>query len=115
MKQDFSALINLIDSESKSINIDKEKDNIDSIDSQKTDTHDFIHQYRGLGAFGMNRETDEETLMFYLQKFSEDSFMKAFVPRLNSEDLEQIYNMVNFFLKKYFSEDEYHDIFLKDR
>lgn len=110
MKQDFSALINLIDSESEFIN--KEKDNINN---EKSDTHNFIHQYRGLGAFGMNRETDEETLMFYLQKFSEDSFMKAFVPRLNSEDLEQIYNMVNFFLKKYFSEDEYHDIFLKDR
>ncbi|MBF0411155.1 MAG: cytoplasmic protein [Desulfamplus sp.] len=63
----------------------------------------------------MDRKTDEETLMFYLQKFSEDTFMKAFIPRLNDEDLEQIYNTINFFLKKYFSEDDYHAIFLKDR
>ncbi len=79
------------------------------------DNHNFIHQYRGFGAFGMDRETDEETIMFYLQKFSEDSFMKAFIPRLNGEELEQIYSMINSLLKKYFSEDEYHKIFLKDR
>lgn len=81
----------------------------------KQDSHNFIHQYKGLGAFGLDRETDDKTIMFYLQKFSEDNFMKAFIPRLNSDDLEQIYNMINNLLKNYFSEDEYHSIFLKDR
>ncbi len=79
------------------------------------DTHNFIHSYRGLGAFGMDRETDEETLMFYLQKFSEDSFMKAFIPRLEDVELEEIYLLINTLLKRHISEDEYHGLFLKDR
>ncbi len=79
------------------------------------DTHNFIHSYRGLGAFGMDRETDEETLMFYLQKFSEDSFMKAFIPRLEDVEIEEIYLLINTLLKRHISEDEYHGLFLKDR
>ena len=80
-----------------------------------TDQHTFIHRYEGLGAFGMNRETDEETIMFYLQKFSEDRFMEAFIPRLSDAELEQVYEFVNALLKRHITEDEYHDLFLKDR
>lgn len=83
--------------------------------SVKKDSHDFIHQYKGLGAFGMDRETDEETIMFYLQKFSEDKFMKVFIPKLDDSELEEIYNMIHKMLKKNFTEDEYHSFFLKDR
>ena len=79
------------------------------------DTHNFIHNYKGLGAFGLDRKTDEETLMFYLQKFSEDKFMEHFIPRLKDDELETIYNLISNLLKKHFSEDEYHSIFLKDR
>jgi hypothetical protein len=81
----------------------------------KKDTHNFIQQYKGLGAFGLDRKTDEETIMFYLQKFSEDSFLKAFLPRLSDADLEEIYLWVNEKLKLHISEDEYHSLFLKDR
>lgn len=81
----------------------------------KKDTHQFIHEYQGIGAFGMDRASDEETIMFYLQKFSEDTFMKAFLPRLSDRELEEIYDWVNTFLKKHVSEDEYHSLFLKDR
>ena len=38
----------------------------------------------------MDRKTDEETIMFYLQKFSEDSFMGTFIPRLSDEELEEM-------------------------
>lgn len=81
----------------------------------KKDTHQFVHNYKGVGAFGMDRKTDEQTLMFYLQKFSEDSFMETFVPRLSDVELEEIYLIVNDFLKRYITEDEYHALFLKDR
>ncbi|WDP89869.1 MAG: cytoplasmic protein [Desulfobacter sp.] len=81
----------------------------------KKDSHQFIQEYKGLAAFGMGRDTDEETIMFYLQKFSEDTFMKAFLPRLSDTELEEIYLWVNNFLKKHISEDEYHGLFLKDR
>ncbi len=81
----------------------------------KEDTHQFVHNYKGLGAFGMDRKTDEQTVMFYLQKFGEDNFMETFIPRLSDIELEEIYLFVNDFLKRHITEDEYHDIFLKDR
>ncbi|THB81778.1 MAG: cytoplasmic protein [Desulfobacteraceae bacterium] len=81
----------------------------------KKDTHEFIQTYTGLGAFGMGRDTDEETIMFYLQKFSEDSFLKTLLPRLSDGELEEIYSFVHRFLKNHLSEDEYHAVFLKDR
>jgi TorA maturation chaperone TorD len=84
-------------------------------DPMKKDTHNFIHTYQGLGAFGMNRETDEQTIMFYLQKFSEDTFMQTIVPRLSDEELEKIYQCIHEILKQHISEDEYHELFLKDR
>ncbi len=83
--------------------------------TEKKETHEFIHRYKGLGAFGMDRKTDEETLMFYLQKFSEDTFMTHFVPRLDSEEMEEIYDLIHRLLKRHVSEDEYHALFLKDR
>ena len=81
----------------------------------KKETHNFIHGYTGLGAFGMDRKTDEETIMFYLQKFSEDRFMETFLPRLSDKELEEIYLFVNEHLKKHISEEEYPGLFLKDR
>jgi len=81
----------------------------------KKDTHDFIQNYKGLGAFGLNRETDEETIMFYLQKFSEDSFLKSLLPRLSDLELEEIYRFINDKLKNHLLENEYHSLFLKDR
>ena len=80
-----------------------------------TDSHRFVHEYQGLGAFGMDRKTDEETVMFYLQKFSEDTFMKTFIPRLSDQELEEIYLLINAKIKQHCSEDEYHHLFLKDR
>ncbi|MBL0700841.1 MAG: cytoplasmic protein [Desulfosarcina sp.] len=81
----------------------------------KKDTHNFIQKYKGMGAFGLDRGTDEETIMFYLQKFSEDSFLKAFISRLSDLELEEIYLFINKKLKEHISEDEYHTLFLKDR
>lgn len=81
----------------------------------KKDTHNFVHEYNGLGAFGMDRKTDEETLMFYLQKFSEDSLMKLLIPRLTEIEIEKLYLQINETLKQHLTEDEYHQVFLKDR
>ncbi len=81
----------------------------------KKDTHNFVQEYNGLGAYGLDRNTDEETIMFYLQKFSEDTFLKTLVPRLSDDELEEIYLFINNKLKAHLSEDEYHSLFLKDR
>ncbi len=81
----------------------------------KKDTHEFIQEYKGLGAFGLDRKTDEETIMFYLQKFSEDLFLKTLIPKLSDQELEEIYLFINKKLKQHLTEDEYHSLFLKDR
>ena len=80
----------------------------------KKDRHNFIQKYKGVGAFGMDRETDEETIMFYLQKFSEDSFLETFIPRLSDKELEEMYLFINKKLKQHLIEEEYHTLFLKD-
>jgi len=81
----------------------------------KKDTHQFLHRYKGLGAFGMDRKTDEETIMFYLQKFSEDTFMAHLLPLLDDDELDEIYALIHRLLKRHLSEDKYHTLFLKDR
>lgn len=77
-------------------------------------THNFIHSYNGIAAFGMNRSDDEDTLKLYLQMFSDDNFMEKFIPRLSNDELDDIYTLINNLLKKYATEDEYHNDFLKD-
>ncbi len=32
-------------------------------------SHDFVENYEELVGFGLNRDTDEKTIIFYLQKF----------------------------------------------
>ncbi len=77
-------------------------------------THDFINEYNGPGAFGFDRETDEETVMMYLQMFSDDSFLKVLLKRVSDENLDEIYTFINKYLRNHISESEYHNLFLKD-
>ena len=77
-------------------------------------SHNFVETYDGIGAFGWDRITDEETIMFYLQKFSDDAFLNLLRKRLSDSELEEIYNFINKFLHKHLTEAEYHAYFLKD-
>lgn len=77
-------------------------------------TYKFIEKYKGIGAFGWNRKTDEETVKFYLQKFAEDSFMELFIEKLSDDELNEIHSMINRLLQTYLTEGEYHRHFLKD-
>ena len=77
-------------------------------------THNFVNDYNGLIGFGLDRETDEKSLMVYLQKFSDDLFLKALVPRLSDQDMEEILDLIHRLLKKHLKEQEYHQLFLKE-
>ncbi|MBU0995254.1 MAG: cytoplasmic protein [Proteobacteria bacterium] len=79
-----------------------------------THTHQFVETYDGIGAFGWDRKTDEETIMFYLQKFSDDTLLKNLVHKLSGEDLEEIFTLISRLLKTHLTEAEYHTLFLKD-
>ena len=77
-------------------------------------THDFVNQYQGLVGFGLDRETDENSLMVYLQKFSDDHFLKTLIPRLKDDEIEAILELISRLLKTHLKEDEYHRLFLKE-
>ena len=77
-------------------------------------SHDFVEQYDGMAAFGYDRKTDEKTIIYYLQKFSDDTLMKHLAPRMSDGELEELFVLVNRCLKKHLSDDEYHSLFLKD-
>lgn len=57
----------------------------------KKHTHNFVEEYDGLAGFGLDRETDEYTLTYYLQKFSDDEFMALIRERMTPEDMESLF------------------------
>jgi hypothetical protein len=77
-------------------------------------THNFVNQYQGLVGFGLDRETDEKSLMVYLQKFSDDEFLKTLIPRLKDNEIEAILELISRLLKTHLRENEYHRLFLKE-
>ena len=79
-----------------------------------THAHRFVETYDGLVGFGLDRQTDENTVIFYLQKFSDDALMDKIRHRLNDSELAQLFDLISNLLKKHLSEEEYHALFLKD-
>ncbi|MBU1053018.1 MAG: cytoplasmic protein [Proteobacteria bacterium] len=79
-----------------------------------THSHNFVETYTGLVGFGMDRETDEYTVRYYLQKFSDDKLMEKLIGRLSDEELSEIFFMITKTMKNHLSEPEYHQLFLKD-
>ena len=77
-------------------------------------SHRFIESYDGLVGFGLNRATDENTVVYYLQKFSDDAVMETLKGRMSDEDLATIFNTLSGLLHKHLSEPEYHRLFLKE-
>jgi TorA maturation chaperone TorD len=77
-------------------------------------THHYVETYEGLVGMGFDRKTDENTIIYYLQKCSDDALMKALTPRLSDEELEEIFSLLTRLLKKHLSDAEYHRLFLKD-
>ncbi len=77
-------------------------------------THTFIETYDDLMGFGQDRETDENTLICYLQMFSDDALMKTLVKRMSDAEIELLFEALGRLLKTHLSEPEYHSLFLKD-
>jgi hypothetical protein len=77
-------------------------------------SHNFIETYTGLVGFGFDRETDENTVRYYLQKFSDDILTEKIMGRLSDDELSEIFFLITKILKKHLNEPEYHSLFLKD-
>jgi len=77
-------------------------------------SHNHVETYQGLVGFGLDRETDENTIIYYLQKFSDDKLMATLVNRMTAEELDEIFSLLTRLLKNHLTEPEYHTLFLKD-
>ena len=77
-------------------------------------SHDFVENYDGLMGFGLDRQTDENTIVCYLQKFSDDTLMAQLIKRMTDAELDEIFCLLTRLLKKYLTDPEYHTLFLKD-
>ena len=77
-------------------------------------SHRFIEEFEGFIGFGLNRESDSDTVVYYLQKFSDDNLMDLLRNRLTDNDRQSIFDLISGLLRRHLSEDEYHRYFLKD-
>jgi len=81
----------------------------------KKHSHRFVEEYTGLVGFGLDRQTDEYSITYYVQKFADDDLMKVLRPRMSDADIEALADMLIRLMKKYLTEEEYHTYFLKDQ
>jgi hypothetical protein len=79
-----------------------------------THTHHFVESYTGLVGFGLDRSTDESTVICHLQKFSDDALMAALIPRMTDAELAATFELITGLLRRHLTESEYHGLFLKD-
>lgn len=80
----------------------------------KKHSHNFVDQYDGMVAFGFSREIDEKSIIYLLQKFTDDELMQVLVPRLSDKELAEIFELITRLLKLHLSDEEYHRLFMKD-
>jgi hypothetical protein len=77
-------------------------------------SHRFVEEFDGFIGFGLNPESDMDTVTYYLQKFSDDRLMRLLRPRLSDEERQAIFDLLSGLLRKHLTEPEYHRYFLKD-
>ena len=77
-------------------------------------SHRFVETFDGVFGFGLDRQSNENTVQLYLQKFSDDRLMKTILKRMADEDLTEVFEIVSKMLRKYLTEAEYHQLFLKE-
>ena len=82
--------------------------------NQTMHNHTFVENYEGLVGFGFDRETDEKSLMVYLQKFSDDALLAALVPRMTNDEIREAFDLVSRLIRSHLKDEEYHRLFLKD-
>lgn len=75
-------------------------------------THEFVDLYKGFIGFGWDRETDENSIICYLQMFSDDQLLKTLVRRMTDAEIEEIHNLITKILTTHLNDIEYHGLFL---
>jgi hypothetical protein len=76
-------------------------------------SHLFAETFDGFLGYGLDRQSNEDTVQLYLQKFSDDRLMETILKRMSDGDLTEVFDLISKMLKKYLTEPEYHQLFLK--
>jgi hypothetical protein len=80
----------------------------------KKHSHNFVETYDGLVGYGYDRKTNESTLAYYTQKFSDDDLIKLVAERMSDNEMDGLFDLISGLLARHLSEEEYHSLFLKD-
>ncbi len=64
--------------------------------------------------FGLNRATDERSLVLFLRLFCRDELLNALPPRLADEEISGLVDYLTGILHRHLTEKEYHELFLGD-
>jgi len=62
--------------------------------------------------FGLNRTTDEQSLITFLHHFSDGRLASALVPRMSEDEIHQVVDLLTRIMRNHLSSDEYHRLFL---
>lgn len=64
--------------------------------------------------FGFDRGTDEESLLLFLQRFTDKKVLDVLLPRLQEEDIFSTVDFLTAIMQKHLSDHEYHSLFLEE-
>lgn len=64
--------------------------------------------------FGFDRATDEQSLLFFLQRFAERELLDVLLPRLQDDEISATFDSLMGILRKHLSEKEYHRLILTE-
>ena len=64
--------------------------------------------------FGLTEDLDQQSLSTFLQLCGRSEFAKEFSTRVSGDETIKLVDHVMALLRKYFSENEYHRLFLND-
>ena len=77
-------------------------------------SHRFVEKFDDFSGYGLDRQSNENTVQLYLQKFSDDHLMKTILKRMTDDDLTKVFVITSKMMKKYLTDAEYHQLFLKE-
>ena len=64
--------------------------------------------------FGLNRETDEQSLAAFIQKFASPDILQTMIPRMDDTEITATLDFLSQLMHKHLIKKEYHSLFLKD-
>lgn len=64
--------------------------------------------------FGLDRATDEQSLIDFLHNFSDGRLLPVLAARMSEEEIHQIVDLLTAIMKNHLSGDEYHRLFLHE-